>query len=177
MTFDAARLVVLDEFGVHLAMTRLYARAPVGERAYDHAPGRGANVTLLFGLRTTGVVAPTVFPGALNATIMETYARDILGPELKPGDVVVMDRLNAHKHAAVIAALEARGAEVVLLPPYSPDFSPIENCGSKVKTALRGAAARTYEALVRAIGDALRSVTPDDACGWFAHCGYRLKPG
>lgn len=173
---DPLRLVFVDEFGTNLSMTRWYARAPVGERAYDSAPmNHGGNVTLVMGLRLTGVVAPLMFQGSMTNEAFETYTEKSLAPSLRRGDVVVMDRLSPHKQPCVAAAIEAAGATLLLLPPYSPDFSPVEVCGSKVKTALRGAAARTYELLFDAVAEALDDVCPSDAVGWFLHYGY-LSP-
>jgi transposase len=169
---DPLHLVFVDEFGTNLSMTRWYARAPVGERAYDSAPmDHGGNVTLVMGLRLTGVVAPLMFPGSMTNEAFDTYTEKSLAPSLR----CVMDRLSPHKQPCVAAAIEAAGATLLLLSPYSPDFSPVEACGSKVKTALRGAAARTYELLLDAARDALDDVSPSDAVGWFLHYGY-LSP-
>lgn len=176
--FDPDHLVVLDEFGINLAMTRLYARAPIGQRAVGSAPARrGLNVTLLFGLRPSGAVAPFLLPGAMDHVALTTYVQKVLGPELGPKDLVLLDNVAFHHADAVEAAVRARGARLVYLPPYSPDFSPIELCGSKVKTELRAAAARSLDALTDAVRDALDAVSPQDAEGYFEHCGFRFKPG
>jgi transposase len=159
-------------------MTRWYARAPRGERAYAHAPGpHTGNITLVFGLRADGVVAPMLVPGAMTKVRFEAYVRDNLATGLGPGDVVVLDNLAAHKTAAVATRIGARGARVGLLPGYSPDFTPVENCGSKVKTALRAAATRTWDALVDATATALHAVTPQDAAGWFGHAAAAHQAG
>lgn len=174
--FDPAHVVVLDEFGINLGMARAYGRALVGQRAMGSVPGNpGGNVTLLFGLRPHGVIAPFLLKGAVDTAAMATYATEVLGPELSPGDVVVMDNVGPHRTAEVRKAIHAFGARVRYLPPYSPDFSPIESCGSKIKTWLRKAAARTSEKLLDAVRDALHAVTSDDAAHYFAHCGYRFN--
>ena len=144
--FDPAHLVVLDEFGISLAMARLYARAPRGQRAVGAVPANGGpNVTLLFGLRPGGPVAPFLLPEAIDEPAMVTYVKEVLGPELGPDDVVLLDNVAPHRVAAVRRTIRACGARVRYLPPYSPDFSPIEACGSKVKTRLRAVAARTFD--------------------------------
>ncbi len=140
-------------------------------------PGRTrSNITLVFGVRQgVGVIAPNVIYGAMTSELFAAYVTDTLGPCLHPGDVVVTDRLNAHKATGAANAIAARGAQLQLLPPYSPDLTPIENAGSKVKTALRKAAARTWDALVDAAADALHAVTPEDVYGWLKHAGFCPK--
>ena len=172
---DPNTRVFVDEFGINLGMTRRYARSPQGTRAVDKVPGRSQNITLVFGLRPQGVIAPNVIAGAMTTDLFAAYAQDTLGPELKPGDVVVLDNLSAHKGAQAAREVQAHGACIELLPPYSPDLTPIENCGSKVKEALRKAAARSWDDLVEAVDKALRSVTPDDVYGWLKHAGFRPK--
>ncbi len=176
-TCDLDTRVFVDEFGINLDMTRRYARAPQGARAVGSVPGRTAgNITLVFGIRQgVGVVAPNLIRGPMTNELFEAYVNDTLGPALHRGDIVVTDRLNAHTAATTEAAIEAHHAHLELLPPYSPDLTPIENAGAKVKAALRKAAARTWEALVDAAADALRSVTPDDVYGWLKHAGFRPK--
>lgn len=177
LAVDPRRLIFVDEFGANLAMTRWYARAPVGQRAFGSAPAcYGGNVTLVFGLRLTGVVAPFVLPGAMNNDAFVTYVEHVLAPTLRDGDVVVMDRLPAHRQPLVAAMIAATGARLLPLPPYAPDLSPVEAAGSKVKTRLRSVAARTYDLLVEAFGAALDDVTHDDAVGWFFHYGYLDPP-
>lgn len=173
---DPATRVFVDEFGINLEMTRRFARAPRGERATGSAPGRSqGNITLVFGLRDQSILAPRLLRGAMNTEDFLFYADHILGPCLNPEDVVVTDRLSAHCASSVAAAIERHGARLELLPPYSPDLTPVENCGSKIKSALRKASARTWDALVDAVADALRSVTPDDLYGWLRHAGFRPK--
>ena len=170
-------MIFVDEFGANLGMTRLYGYAPTGQRAYGKAPeNTNPNLTLVLGLDLQGVVAPVVFEGAVNRPRFETYAREYLAPLLRPGDVVLADRLKAHLYPEVRAAIEATGAEYHPLPPYSPDFSPVEECGSKIKEALRAEGQRTVVGVLDAMGRALHEVTPKDAAGWFGHAGYLDRP-
>ena len=170
---DPDRFVFLDESHAKTTMTRRYGRAPRGERVIDHVPaGKYHSTTMLGALRRDGTVAALVYEGGTDVAVMEAFAAGELRRVLRPGDIVVMDNLSAHKDARVVAAIESAGAIACFLPPYSPDFNPIESMWSKVKGILRSAKARTAEALLDAIGEALRSVTMSDAEGWFAHCGY-----
>jgi len=164
---DPRRLVFGDECGAHTAMTRTHGRAPVGQRVSATVPGRWESITLTCGLRLSGVTAALAFPGATNTGVFETYVEEVLVPELKPGDVVIWDNLKPHASEEAIAAVAAAGAEVVPLPPWSPDLTPIEEMISKVKGSLRSAAARTKEAVYAAFGSALHDVTLDDIAGWF----------
>jgi transposase len=164
---DPWRLVFVDECGANTAMTRTYGRAPAGQRVYTDAPAHWESVTLTCGVRLAGVTATLAFPGATNTGTFETYVEEVLVPELKPGDVVVWDNLKPHQSEEAIEAVEAAGAEVVPLPPYSPDYTPIEEMISKVKGAMRSAAGRTKEAVYEAFGSALHDVTPKDIAGWF----------
>jgi transposase len=175
-TLDVRRLKFVDESGVNLAMTRLYGRAPRGTRVIGSVPQNyGSNVTMLGTLGVQGLQAVMTVAGATDADVFRTYVKRVLGPTLRPGDLVVMDNLRAHKAAGVQQALARRGARLLYLPPYSPDLSPIEPCWSKVKTALRKAKARTRDALDTAITYALTTVTVIDAHSWFAYCGYALQ--
>jgi transposase len=168
-----ARLRFIDECGTHLGLTRLYGRAAPGERVVEATPGySGPHYTLVASLSLTGVQAPWAFEDAMNSQAFETYVEHVLGPTLQAGDILVLDNLSAHKGSEVQRLIEARGAQVVFLPPYSPDLNPIEKCWAKVKTALRKAKARTWEALLDALATALRAITPEDALAWFTHCGY-----
>lgn len=154
-------------------MTRLYARAPRGRRVIEHAPaGHWCTTTMLCALRSDGIEAPLVLEGAMDSMVFRGYVERMLVPTLRPGDVVIMDNLSPHKSTGVQEAIEAVGATVRYLPPYSPDFNPIESMWSKVKQQLRSAAARTKGQLVKAVGQAMRSVTADDCRGFFAGCGY-----
>jgi transposase len=157
-------------------MTRLRARAPRGVRAYGRVPrNRGKNTTLIASMTAEGMGASLAVTGGTTKAVFEAYVERVLAPSLSPGQVVVMDNLGAHKGERVRELLEGRGCELLFLPPYSPDFSPIEEAFSKIKALLRKAQARrTRGALVEAIGRALSAVTPEDAKGFFGHCGYPL---
>jgi transposase len=157
-------------------MTRRYARAPKGERAYGSVPrNRGKNTTLLASMSLEGIGQAMAVEGSTTARAFEAYVERFLAPALKPGQLVILDNLGAHKGDRVRELVEARGCQLIFLPAYSPDFSPIEEAFSKVKTLLSKAACRTREALVEEIGRALEAVTSQDARGYFAHCGYRVK--
>lgn len=173
----ADKLHFIDEIGTHLGLTRLYGRAAPGERVVEATPGfSGAHYTSVAALNLHGVHAPFVFQGSMDGPAFETYIEHILGPDLLTGDIVVMDNLSPHKHALIRRLIEARGATVEFLPPYSPDLNPIEKCWSKAKAFLRKIKARTFDDLLTALAQALRSVSPQDAAAWFAHCGYAIKP-
>src|SRR5258707_9335006 len=156
---DPERLVFVDECGANTAMTRTYGRAPVGQRVEATIPGRWESITLTSGMRLSGVTATLAFPGATDTDIFETYVEEVLVPELKPGDVVIWDNLKPHESEEAIEAVEAAGARVVPLPPWSPDLTPIEEMFSKVKGSLRAAAARTKETNNEAFGSALHDVS------------------
>jgi transposase len=164
---DPHRLVFVDESGAHTAMTRIYGRAPVGQRVCGTAPGHWETITLTCGLRLSGVTAVMAFEGATNTPTFEGYVEQVLVPELKPGDVVIWDNLTPHQSQDATAAVEAAGARVIPLPPWSPDMSPIEELFSKVKAALRSAGARTKETVYAAIASALHEVCLADIAGWF----------
>jgi transposase len=173
MAAVTGRLKFLDEAGSNIAMTRLYGRAERGERVFDSVPQNyGENITMLACLSAEGLSAPMTVEGAVDGTVFRVYVEQVLAPALLPGDVVVMDNLGAHKVKGIREAVEARGATIIYLPPYSPDLNPIEKCWSKVKTYLRAAKARTREALEQALKEVLLLVTEKDAQGWFASCGY-----
>jgi transposase len=170
---DPDRLVFLDETGASTKMARLCGRAPKGERCQAPVPhGHWKTTTFTGALRRTGMTAPMVLDGAMTGAAFLAYVEQVLVPTLKPGDIVVMDNLPAHKPAAVRAAIEAASAELRFLPPYSPDFNPIENAFSKLKAILRKAAVRTVDDLWRTIGDALDTFTPNECQNYFAACGY-----
>ena len=170
---DPVRFVFIDESGAKTNRTRLRGRAPCGERLVEHVPhGHWHTTTMISAIRLTGVEAPRVIDGAMDSLVFRGYVERVLAPTLHAGDIVVMDNLSPHKTAGVREAIEAVGASLLYLPPYSPDFNPIEAMGSKVKQSLRGAAARTSRTLLQAIGDALRSITLDDCRGFFRGCGY-----
>jgi transposase len=170
---DPRRFIFIDESGAKTNMARLRARAPVGERAASKEPaGHWATTTMIGAVRLSGPCATLAVEGATDAEVFRTYVEQVLVAELQAGDVVVMDNLQPHKASAVRAAIQAAGASLLYLPPYSPDFNPIENMWSKIKQWLRSVAARTFDSLCDAIAAALRAVTPDDCCGFFRHCGY-----
>lgn len=156
-------------------MTRLYGRSPKGVRSVDSAPnGHWRTTTLIAAIGVTGAKAPMVVDGATDTEVFTAYIREVLAPELKPGMIVVMDNLAPHKVPAVGVMIEAAGAELWYLPPYSPDLNPIELMWSKVKELLRAAKARTEQELHDAIAKALSAVSSNDAKGWFQHCGVSM---
>jgi len=172
-TVRPEELVFLDETGSHLGYTPTHARAPRGQRAYATAPAnRGENKTVVAALTLDGMGPLLRFDGAMTTSRFEGYVRFLLAPTLRPGQVVVADNLKAHHSPVARAALEARGARFLPLPPYSPDFNPIEEAFSKVKQSLRRAEARTDDALRAVTWQAFATITPGNAAGWFAHCGY-----
>jgi transposase len=166
---DPHRLVFVDECGANTSMTWTYGRAPVGQRVYTDTPGHWDSITLTCGLRLSGVTAALAFPGATNQAMFETDVEEVLVPELKPGDVVVWDNLTSHQSEEAAEAVEEAGARLVPLPPWSPDLTPIEEMVSKVKGAMRSAAAPTKETVYAAFVSALHDVTPEDIAGWFRH--------
>lgn len=159
-------------------MTRLRGRAPRGERLVDRTPhGHWKTTTLIAALGPEGVRCSTVVDGAVNRDVFEAFVERVLAPQLRPGDVVVMDNLSSHKGPRARAMIEAAGAEAVYLPPYSPDLNPIEMVFAKIKQLLRSLACRTRDALWRAMQSVLDQVTPADAANCFRHCGYTLREG
>ena len=153
-------------------MIRLYGRSSLGKRCFDKTPHKWKTITMLSSIRSDGNTESIVFKGALNKNIFEAYVEKVLSPSLRPGDIVVMDNLSAHKSQKVEKILNDCHAELRFLPPYSPDLNPIEKMWSKVKQILRGLMAREEESLFTAIGTALSQVTAADACGWYDSCGY-----
>lgn len=171
---DAARLVFVDEMGSNTSLFPLYAWSRRGERAHAKAPRNwGKNVTLLASITAGGVGPCLAVEGPTTREVFETYLERILAPALRPGQVVVLDNLSAHKGGRVKEIVEGAGCELLYLPPYSPDLNPIEQAFSKVKGLLRRAEARTREALIGAMGRALDAVSVRDTRGFFGHCGYR----
>ncbi len=168
-------LVFVDESSTHVSLTRLRARAPRGERAVGHVPrNHDPHLSLVAALTPAGLGPALTLPGAVDGDAFTVYIREVLVPSLRPGQVVVLDNLNVHKGAAIRRLIEEADCRLLFLPPYSPDFAPIEQAFSKMKTYLRGVGARTQAALETAIGEALALITATDAHGWFAHCGYPL---
>ena len=171
---DLGRLVFLDESGAKTNMTRLYGRSFDSRRLVDATPhGHWCTTTMLSSIRLDGATAAMVIEGPTDADVFRAYVEDVLVRSLRPGDIVVMDNLAPHKNPGVAEAIEAAGAEVWFLPPYSPDLNPIEKMWSKIKAFLRSVKARTYEALLQAVTAALQRITASDAKGWFESCGYR----
>jgi transposase len=174
---DASKLVFIDECGSNIALTRVYARSPKGERVYGSVPrNRRANVTLVAALSLQGMGEAFILEGSADAAVFELYIEQILSPSLLPGQTVILDNLRTHIGEKVRQVIEARGCQLLFLPSYSPDLSPIEEAFSKLKAVLRRVGARTPEALQEAIGQALLTITAHDALGWFTHCGYRPVP-
>jgi len=178
---DLSRLVFLDECGINTLMARLRGRdstelaevCPRGKRLVASSPAAfWQTTTLLSAVRLDGVIAPLMLPGSINGDWFAGYVERLLVGELSPGDIVIMDNLPSHKSQRVTDAIEGAGCMLVYLPPYSPDFNPIEKMWSKVKASLRKAGSRTFEALVQAVREALLAVTPEDCDGYFEHCGY-----
>jgi len=170
---DARQLAFLDECGAHTKLARLYGRAFRGQRVVAHVPhGHGKTTTFVGALRLTGFTAPAVIDGPMNGDVFLGYVQQQLAPTLRRGDIVVMDNLAAHKVAGVPEAIERVGAQLVYLPPYSPDFNPIELAFSKLKGLLRAAAERTVEGLQRRIGQLLERFHSRECRNYFRHCGY-----
>ena len=154
-------------------MTRRYARAPAGERAQGSVPaGHWTQLTILGGLSLQGLGACMSIQAATDTPVFVAFTRHVLVPELRPGQVVILDNLSPHKADEVRALIEAAGCRFLLLPPYSPDLNPIEQAWSKLKTLLRSAAARTKDALETALTQVIATITASDARGWFTHCGH-----
>ena len=173
--FKAETLVFVDESGCNLALTPRYGWAPRGERATAQAPrNRGPNTTVLAALTAEGLQAPMIIEGATNTEVFLTYLDQVLCPTLHAGQTVVMDNLNVHRAAAVRERIEARDCPLVFLPSYSPDFNPIEEAFSKLKTYLRRVRARTREGLESAIAAGLQRITAQNARAWFRHCGFAV---
>lgn len=175
--WEASSVVFVDESGTQTTMTPQYSRAPRGQRAYGAAPrNHGKNTTLIAALSPQGMGAAMTLEGAADADAFVAYLTHFLAPTLVPGQIVVMDNLSVHKDKRVAPLIAEARCRLVYLPAYSPDFTPIEQAFSKIKTFLRRVEARTRGALDGAIGAALATVTAADAAGWFTACGYPLKP-
>lgn len=173
---EIGKLVFLDETGTNTGMTRLYGRAPSDQRIFDYVPDvRFERTSLLSSFRINGDMVPLVYEGTLNGDFFKAYISQCLVPTLSKGDIVIMDNSTPHKVKGVVEPIIAVGAKVVYLPPYSPDFNPIEMMWSKIKAYLRKVKARTKELLEKAIVEALNSITTSDILGWFAECGYSVS--
>ena len=169
-------LVFIDESAASTSMTRLYGRSPVGERATDSTPLSGwHSFTMLSAVRWDGPFAPLLLDGALDGDSFTAWVEQMLIPELRPGDVVVMDNLPTHRVGAVSRLLEKSEHRLLYLPPYSPDLNPIEAMWSKVKSVLRSLKARTWDELLSAMAIVLKTITRSDCTGYFRHCGYRIN--
>jgi transposase len=174
-TRDPEQFVFVDESGTHTSLTRLYGWAPHDQRATGSVPrNHGKNTTLVAALTPDGLQAPWLIAGAMDTATFAWYITEGLGPTLRPGQVVVLDNLSAHTATSIREAVESRHCELLFLPPYSPDCTPIEQAFSKLKAILRGLGARSREALVEAVRLAVEAITRDDAAAWFAHAGYAL---
>lgn len=170
-----ARLRFLDEAGATTVLTRLYARAVGGAGTTESVPRNyGASTSMIAAMGTRGVEAAMMIEGSVDTVVFNAYCEQVLRPTLKAGDVIVLDNLGAHRASRTEEIAKKRGAEVIWLPPYSPDFSPIELMWSKVKTYLKKAKARTQEELEKAIALALETITASDCLNWFRHCGYEV---
>lgn len=170
---DARQLIFLDETCLNTKMTRLYGRSKVGERCYGPVPhGHWNTCTFLAGLRTDGLTAPLLIDGAINGEMFLAYIQQELAPTLAPGDVVICDNLAAHKVYGVRAAIEARNACLIYLPPYSPDLNPIELAFSKLKAHMRQACSRSWDDLVKALNSALDRFSPEHCLNYFLHAQY-----
>ena len=175
-SMNLEKLVFIDESGAKTNMTRLYARAKAGQRIVDNVPaGHWCTTTMISSVRLDGSTACMVVDGATDKDVFQAYVQHILLPTLKAGDIVVMDNLSSHKNNQVKTMIESAGAQLRFLPPYSPDLNPIEKMWSLIKAILRTLKARTEEALINAIAEALEAVTASDAKGWFESCGYTFS--
>ena len=172
---DPDRLVFIDETGTSTNMARLRGRAPRGERLVGKIPhGHWKTTTFVAGLRTTALTAPCVIDGPMNGDVFFAYVEQILVPTLKPGDIVVMDNLSAHKVHGIRDLIEAAGATLLYLPPYSPDFNPIENMWSKIKQILRREVPRTAAELIAAAKIAFHAISLSDCKGFFLNAHYAI---
>ncbi len=173
LDLDPAKLVFIDETGLSTKMARLRGRAVCGERCRAGVPhGHWKTTTFTGALRLTGMTAPFVYDGAMNGTAFRAYVEQVLVPTLSAGDIVIMDNLPAHKAAGVREAINRAGALLMFLPPYSPDFNPIENAFAKLKALLRAKAKRTITALWDAVATILKQFTPAECANYFAATGY-----
>ncbi len=172
-TVDPGRLVFIDESGCRIGMTRDYGRGAPGQRVAGHKPASwGDNVTMIGAIDLEGIRALMTVDGGTTGEVFEEYVKQVLGPALRAGDIVVMDNLGSHKVSGIRELIEARQATLIYLPPYSPDFNPIEQCWSKLKSILKKLGAQNRDALDEAVATSLGLITGEDCRGWFHHCGY-----
>lgn len=170
---DPAKVVFIDETSANTRMTRGYGRAPIGERVVGTVPhGHWKTTTFVAALRADGLGAPMVIDGAMNGDLFVAYVRQVLVPELRPGDVVVLDNLSSHKRVAAVRAIERAGCSVAYLPPYSPDYNPIELAFAKVKARLRAAELRTIDRVEAFFGRVHEDFAPGECRNYLRHCGY-----
>ena len=173
---DVSRFKFLDESSVNTSYTRLYGRAAPGKRVVDRIPqGSGAQTSTLAVIGLTGITAPLVLSGAVDGAVFHSYLSQCVVPTLQPGDILFMDNLSSHKVAGIETLVRDCGAELIYLPPYSPDLNPIELAWSKIKTILRRLKARTFTDLMAALKTALLAITPHNIQSWFGHCGYAIN--
>ena len=173
---NVKRFKFLDESGVNLSLTRRYGRAAPDQRVVDSVPQpSGPQTTTLAVIGWTGITAPLLLSGAVNGTVFYGYIEQCVLPTLQPGDILFIDNLSAHKVAGLEQLIHSCGAHLIYLPPYSPDFNPIELAWSKVKTILRRLKTRTFPDLIEALEQALLAITTQDIHAWFAHCGYAIN--
>jgi transposase len=172
---DASQYVFLDECGVATDLLRRYGRSPRGARLRDHTPcGHWETHTVIAALRRDRLGAAAVFDGPIDSVSFLAYVEQVLVPTLRPGDVVVLDNLAVHKQPEVVMALAAAGAQIRFLPPYSPDFNPIEMAFAKLKAFLRAARPRTFDHVNALVADALGRFTATECANYIRHCGYRI---
>jgi transposase len=170
------KLIFIDESGINTGMVRTYGRAPIGKRVEGDKPrNKGSNISLVGALGLSGITAIMMLKGAVDGEAFKQFIEDLLAPTLRPGDIVLMDNLNTHKGEEIEKIIHSTGAKLKYLPRYSPDFSPLENCWSKLKELLRKMAARTVETLEESVKNALDKITEKDVKGWFKHCGYCIQ--
>ena len=175
-TFNPNDLIFIDESSVNCGMTRLYGRAPSNERINDYVPDvRFERESVIAGLSINGIHAPLMFPGTLNGNVFKTYIKECLAPTLKPGQIVFMDSLSSHKVSGALDPIYGKGATVLFIPRYSPDYNPIEKAWSKMKSVLRKLKPRTKDELLLSMKTALDAITPSDALGWFLCTGYGVS--
>jgi transposase len=176
-SLNTGKLVFIDETWTKTNMIRLYGRAPCGKRLVDAVPhGHWKTSTFIGALRCDGLTATGVFDGAINGEMFLAYVQQVLVSTLKPGDIVIMDNLRCHKVAGVREAIEAVGASLMFIPPYSPDLNPIEQAFAKLKALLRATALRTVEALWNALGNLIDCFSPNECANFLRHAGYFQSP-
>jgi transposase len=172
---DVDTTYFLDEMGINCGMTPLYGRAKTNKRIYEYVPDTRFERTSVIGaLGKTGIISPFTYKGTLNGDLFKIYVETQLAPAMKKGDTLILDNLSVHKMKNILNPLIKKGVKVQFLPRYSPDYNPIELAWSKMKTILKKAKARTYEALINGVASALNELSEDDISGWFKHCGYSL---